>query len=126
MQFRKSKNDVYFINREHILLFVKRPEDVLFQDYVIEILKIIRDTPGIKKTDVFKTLGTTSQKPRKIVEGLIETGIIEETQKVMHNVKELHLTERGHEYLKSIIILIGEEPETNYGTPDGIRNTVKE
>ena len=98
-----------------------------FDDYTIDILTIISENPGIKRTDLYNMLGTTTNKPRKLTTELIEDGFIEETREKRFNVKTLRLTDEGERILSLIkAMLDGRHIEpTNYGASGKVRDSVR-
>lgn len=101
------------------------PSKILFDDYITEILKIVNDKPGIKRSEVYSLLGTTSTKPREMITKMIEIGYITEERGQYFNIKKLELTEEGERILKLIKkIESGEEDAENYPSYEKIRNMI--
>ena len=78
------------------------PVDVLFDDYVIDILTIVSENPGIRKSTLYERLGTTSLKPRTLTDKLIESRLLEQTQGENMNIKRISLTDEGERFLSLI------------------------
>jgi len=100
---------------------------VLFEDYVVEILTIISENPGIRRYTMYEQLGTTSLKPRRLVDELIERGLIDQMHGETRTIKLLSLTEEGERVLALIrAIKDGKSIEpTNYGASATVRDSVK-
>ena len=103
------------------------PLGVLFEDYVIEILTIVSENPGIRKYTMYEKLGTTSPKPRRLVDDLIEEGLLDQTHGETRTIKLLSLTEEGERVLALIrAIKDGKSIEpTNYGASAAVRDSVR-
>ena len=102
------------------------PEEVLFDSYIIDILTIVSENPRIKKSVIYDRLGTTSLKPRILVQKLIECGILDETPGEK-SIKHISLTAEGERYLSMIkAMLDGKSMEpTSHGAPAAVRDSVK-
>ncbi|MCL2786079.1 MAG: hypothetical protein FWD81_02505 [Methanomassiliicoccaceae archaeon] len=103
------------------------PIGKLFGPFVIDILTIVSENPGIKRTDLYNMLGKSTNTPRVLTTELIADGFIEETIGKRYNVKTLELTEEGERVLSLIKAMIdGKSIEpTNYGAPAAVRDAVK-
>ena len=104
------------------------PIGELFESFVIDILTIISENPGLKRTDLYNMLNSTSNTPRKLTTKLIEDGFIEEIREQKRfNVKTLKLTEEGERVLSMIKVMMdGKSIEpTKYGASPAVRNSVK-
>jgi len=77
------------------------PEEVLFDDYIIDILMMVSENPGIKKSVIYDKLGTTSIKPRILVQKLTECGLLDETPGE-RSIKHISTTTEGERYLSLI------------------------
>jgi len=93
---------------------------------VIDILTIVSENPGIKRTDLYNMLGKTTNTPRVLTTELIADGFIEETIGKRYNVKTLKLTEEGERVLSLIrAMLDGKSIEpTNNGASATVRDSV--
>ena len=105
--------------------------NVLFDKYIIDILKIINDNPMIQKTKVSEMLNSTSQKIRDLIDELIKIDLIEEKNGLKFNTKYLSLTEEG-ERIYGLILRMkdkkldeSKKPQTNLSTPSEEGNTIK-
>jgi len=117
----------YIFNNVVICRHVTNPIDTLFEDFAVDILVIISKNPGLKRTELYSMLGSTSNTPRKLTTQMIEDGLIEETQEKRFNVKTLKLTVEGERFLSLIgAMMDGRSIEpTNYGASGKVRDSVK-
>jgi len=107
---------------------VTNPVDVLFEDYVVDIITIVSENPGIRKSTLYEKLGTTSLKPRALTDRMIESGLLDQTPGENMNIKLISLTEEGERFLSLIKAMksgkrIG---SSSHGASSSVRDSVKE
>ncbi|AGN27111.1 hypothetical protein [Candidatus Methanomassiliicoccus intestinalis] len=74
----------------------------LLVSHNLEILTIIRDNPGIKKSDLYSMLEGSRNTRQERTDELIDLGLIEEKQQGRYNVKALYITQKGIDALKTM------------------------
>jgi len=106
---------------------VTDPVDVLFDDYVVDILTIVSENPGIRKYTLYEELGKTTSKPRLLTDKLIAAGLLDQTPGENKSIKLISLTEEGERILALIqAIKSGKSIEpTNHGAPKAVRDSVR-
>jgi len=106
---------------------VTNPIKELFGDFVVDILMIVSENPGIKRTDLYAMLDTGSTRPRGLTTKLIEDRFIEETVGKRYNLRSLRLTDEGERLLSLIRAMIdGKSTEpTNYGASASVLDRLK-
>ena len=77
------------------------PKEALFNRYILDILIMVAEAPMIKKSEIYEKLGTTSSKPRILVQKLTECGVLDETRGEK-SIKHISLTAKGERYLSLI------------------------
>ena len=96
----------------------------IFKLNFYEILSFVSEHQPCNKSTIYDYLGGSSQTRIRIVNELIEIGLIEEIKSGLYNKKTIALTEKGLEILKEMqkimAIMNGETVpnETNHGTPE--------
>ena len=90
-----------------------------------EILSFVNENQPCNKSTIYDYLGGSSQTRIRIVNELIELGLIEEIKSGLYNKKTIVLTDKGKEVLdgmrRIMAIMNGEvvPDERNHGTPSG-------
>ncbi|WP_400259972.1 hypothetical protein [Candidatus Methanomassiliicoccus intestinalis] len=74
----------------------------LLVSHNLEILTIVRDNPGIKKSDLYSMLEGSRNTRQERTNELIELGLIEEKQQGRYNIKSLYISKKGIEALKTM------------------------
>ena len=106
-------------------------ENPLLTSHYQEILVIVRDNPGIKKSELYELLDGSRNTRQDRTDELIKLKLIEEQQLGRYNIKTLHITEKGLATLDTIERLnklISDEPTTDYvqDHKESIQNTLSE
>jgi len=102
--------------------------NVLFDKYVIDILKIINDNPEVQKTKVSEMLNSTSPKIRDLIDKMISEKYIIEKKGMYNNTKLLILSDEGYRIYQLIQMMQKGEgkPQSNLSSPSEEGDTVKE
>lgn len=97
----------------------------IFKLNFYEILSFVSQNQPCNKSTIYDYLGGSSQTRIRIVNELIEIGLIEEIKSGLYNKKTIVLTDKGKEVLdgmrRIMAIMNGEvvPDERNHGTPSG-------
>lgn len=83
-------------------MFMQNRNSIIFEDYVIEILKIIKNSNNIKVNDVKNQIGSSSAKINTLITKMISENLISESKGLRYNTKYLKLTPKGEYVLKHI------------------------
>lgn len=95
----------------------------IFKLNFYEILSYVNQNQPCNKSAIYDHLGGSSQTRIRIVNELVELGLIEEVKSGLYNKKTIALTEKGKEILNEMqrimAIMNGEivPNERNHGTP---------